>query len=192
VIGTIGLIKDKTHITNNVPNSGNRLFILGHTREELGGSEYFELIDREKYGRVPKVNLNTDKKNRSAVLDMIEKGLIEFVHDCSKGGIGTALSELAIFGNTGINIDLKNIPNTCTRNDFLLFSETHSRYIIGTNNPDELKKFMRNRKCKFSEIGGTDSTMTLRIHESGKEVINLPLKELANRYNTMNNTMDGI
>jgi len=123
---------------------------------------------------------------------MIEKGLIEFVHDCSKGGIGTALSELAISGNTGINIDLKNIPNTCARDDFLLFSETHSRYIIGTNNPDKLKKFMRNRKCNFSEIGRTDSTMTLRIHESGREVINLPVIELANRYNTMNNTMDGI
>ena len=192
VIGTIGLIKDKSHITNNIPKSGNRLFILGQTREELGGSEYFELINHAEYGRVPKVNLNTDKKNRSAVLEMIEKGLIEFVHDCSKGGIGTALSELAISGNTGINIDLKNIPNTCARDDFLLFSETHSRYIIGTNNPDKLKKFMRNRKCNFSEIGRTDSTMTLRIHESGREVINLPVIELANRYNTMNNTMDGI
>jgi len=192
VIGTIGLIKDRTHITNNIPNSGNRFFILGQTREELGGSEYFELIDRGEYGRVPKVNLRTDKNNRSAVLDMIEKGLIDFVHDCSKGGIGTALSELAIFGNIGIDIDLKNIPNSCTRNDFLLFSESHSRYIIGTNNPDKIKKFMRNRKCSFSEIGRTNSMLTLNIHNSGKEVINLPIKELENRYNTMNSTMDGI
>ena len=192
VIGTIGLIRDRSYITNNIPKMGNRLFILGQTREELGGSEYFELIDNADYGRVPKVNLNTDKKNRTAVLDMIEEGLIEFVHDCSKGGIGTALSELAIFGNIGIDVDLKNIPNTCTRNDFLLFSESHSRYIIGTNKPENLKKLMRNRKCSFSEIGQTDSTMTLSIHEFGKEVINLPVKELANRYNTMSNTMDGI
>jgi phosphoribosylformylglycinamidine synthase II len=191
VIGTIGLIKDRTHITNNIPNRGNRLFILGQTREELGGSEYFELIDHAEYGRVPKVNLRTDKKNRSAVLDMIEMDLIDFVHDCSKGGIGTALSELAIFGSIGIDVDLKNIPNTCTRNDFLLFSESHSRFIIGTSNPDRLQKFMKNRNCIFSEIGRTDSTMTLNIHYSGKEVINLPINELVNRYNTMNITMDG-
>ncbi|HYY86864.1 MAG TPA: phosphoribosylformylglycinamidine synthase subunit PurL [Nitrososphaeraceae archaeon] len=192
VIGTIGLIKDRNHITNNIPKMGNNLFILGQTREELGGSEYFELIAHAECGRVPKVNLKTDKKNRSAVLDMIGKGLIDFVHDCSKGGIGTALSELAIFGNIGINVDLKNIPNSCNRTDFLLFSESHSRFIIGSSNPDKIRKFLRNRKCSFGEIGRTDSTMALNIHNSGKEVINLPIKELANRYNTMNSTMDGI
>lgn len=192
VIGTIGLIKGQAHITNNIPNVGNKLFILGQTREELGGSEYFELIGRAEYGRVPKVNLKTDKKNRSAVLDLIENGLIDFVHDCSKGGIGTALAELAISGNIGINIDLKKIPNRCKRDDFLLFSETHSRFIIGSSNPDKIKRFMRNRKCSFSEIGQTDSSMTLNIHNSGKEVINLSIIELAQRYNTMNSTMDGI
>ncbi|MDP9490505.1 MAG: phosphoribosylformylglycinamidine synthase subunit PurL [Thermoproteota archaeon] len=192
VIGTIGLIKGQAHITNNIPNVGNKLFILGQTREELGGSEYFELIDRAEYGSVPKVNLKTDKKNRSAVLDLIENGLIDFVHDCSKGGIGTALAELAISGNIGINIDLKKIPNRCQRDDFLLFSETHSRFIIGSSNPDKIKRFMRNRKCSFSEIGQTDSSMTLNIHNSGKEVINLSIIELAQRYNTMNGTMDGI
>ena len=192
VIGTIGLIKGQSHITNNIPNVGNKLFILGQTREELGGSEYFELIGRAEYGRVPKVNLKTDKKNRSAVLDLIENGLIDFVHDCSKGGIGTALAELAISGNIGINIDLKKIPNRCKRDDFLLFSETHSRFIIGSSNPDKIKRFMRNRKCSFSEIGQTDSSMTLNIHNSGKEVINLSIIELAQRYNTMNSTMDGI
>jgi phosphoribosylformylglycinamidine synthase subunit PurL len=192
VIGTIGLIKGQAHITNNIPNVGNKLFILGQTREELGGSEYFELIGRAEYGRVPKVNLKTDKKTRSAVLDLIENGLIGFVHDCSKGGIGTALAELAISGNIGINIDLKKIPNRCKRDDFLLFSETHSRFIIGSSNPDKIKRFMRNRKCSFSEIGQTDSSMTLNIHNSGKEVINLSIIELAQRYNTMNSTMDGI
>src|SRR5918996_697268 len=192
VIGTIGLIKRQAHITNNIPNVGNKLFILGQTREELGGSEYFELIGRAEYGRVPKVNLKTDKKNRSAVLDLIENGLIDFVHDCSKGGIGTALAELAISGNIGINIDLKKIPNRCKRDDFLLFSETHSRFIIGTSNPDKINRFMRNRKCSFSEIGRTDSSMTLNIHNSGKEVINLSIIELAHRYNTTNSTMDGI
>jgi len=192
VIGTIGLIKGQAHITNNIPNVGNKLFILGQTREELGGSEYFELIGRAEYGSVPKVNLKTDKKNRSAVLDLIENGLIDFVHDCSKGGIGTALAELAISGNIGINIDLKKIPNRCKRDDFLLFSETHSRFIIGSSNPDKIKRFMRNKKCSFSEIGQTDSSMTLNIHNSGKEVINLSIIELSQRYNTMNSTMDGI
>lgn len=191
VIGTIGLIKDRTHITNNIPSIGNTLFILGLTSEELGGSEYFELIDRQTYGSVPKVDLKTDKKNRLAVLVLIENGLIDFVHDCSKGGIGTALAELAISGNLGINTDLKKIPNNCSRHDYLLFSESHSRFIIGTSQPDRLKTILSKRNCIFSEIGKTDSTKTLNLHYSGKEIIKLSNDELIRNYNKMNNTMDG-
>ena len=191
VIGTIGLIKDRSHITNNIPSIGNTLFILGQTSEELGGSEYFELIDRQTYGSVPKVDLKTDKKNRLAVLDLIENGLIDFVHDCSKGGIGTALAELAISGNLGINTDLKKIPNNCSRHDYLLFSESHSRFIIGTSQPDRLKRILSRRGCIFSEIGKTDPTKTLNLHYSGKEIIKLSNDELIRNYNKMNNTMDG-
>ena len=191
VIGTIGLIKDRSHITNSIPIIGNTLFILGQTSEELGGSEYFEIIDRQTYGSVPKVNLKTDKKNRLAVLELIEKGLIDFVHDCSKGGIGTALAELAISGNLGINIDLKKIPNNCSRHDYLLFSESHSRFIIGTRRPDRLKRILSRRKCIFSEIGKTDPTKTLNLHYSDKEIINLSNDDLIRHYNTLNITMDG-
>ena len=191
VIGTIGLIKNRSHITNNIPIIGNTLFILGQTSEELGGSEYFELIDRQTYGSVPKVDLKTDKKNRSAVLDLVEKGLIDFLHDCSKGGIGTALAELAISGNLGINIDLKKIPNNCSRHDYLLFSESHSRFIIGTRRPDRLRKILSRRKCTFSEIGKTDPTKTLNLHYSDKEIINLSNDDLIRHYNTLNITMDG-
>lgn len=191
VIGTIGLIKHRSHITNNIPVIGNTLFILGQTSEELGGSEYFELIDRQTYGSVPKVDLKTDKKNRLVVLDLIEKGLIDFVHDCSKGGIGTASAELAISGNLGMNIDLKKIPNNCSRHDYLLFSESHSRFIIGTSQPDRLKRILSRRKCIFSEIGKTDPTKTLNLHYSGKEIINLSDDDLIRNYNKMNNTMDG-
>jgi phosphoribosylformylglycinamidine synthase len=191
VIGTIGLIKDRSHITNNIPIMGNTLFILGQTSEELGGSEYFELIDRQTYGSVPKVDLKTDKKNKLAVLDLIEKGLVDFVHDCSKGGIGTALAELAISGDLGINVDLKKIPNNCSRHDYLLFSESHSRFIIGTSQPDKLKRILSKRKCVFSEIGKIDPTKTLNLHYSGKEIINLSNDDLIRNYNKMNNTMDG-
>jgi phosphoribosylformylglycinamidine synthase subunit PurL len=191
VIGSIGLIKDRSHITNSIPIIGNTLFILGQTSEELGGSEYFEIIDRQTYGSVPKVNLKTDKKNRLAVLELIEKGLIDFVHDCSKGGIGTALAELAISGNLGINIDLKKIPNNCSRHDYLLFSESHSRFIIGTRRADRLKRILSRRKCIFSEIGKTDPTKTLNLHYSDKEIINLSNDDLIHHYNKLNITMDG-
>jgi len=191
VIGTIGLIKNRSHITKTVPTVGDTLFILGQTNEELGGSEYFDSIVHSEYGNVPKVDLETDKKNNLAVSNLIQNGLVDFVHDCSKGGIGTALAELVITSNLGINIDLKNIPNNCSRHDYLLFSESHSRFIVGSKQPGRVKKILRSKKCIFSEIGRVDTTKILNLCYSGKEVINLPHNDLNCRYNTMNHIMDG-
>ena len=191
VIGTIGLIKDRSNITKCVPTFGDTLFVLGKTYEELGGTEYTDLMGHSKYGNVPKVDLEIDRKNNSAVLALIQQRLIDFVHDCSKGGIGAALAELAISGNVGIAIDLKKIPSDCSRHDYLLFSESHSRFIIGSKQPDRVKKLLRSRRCIFSEIGEVETTKILNFHYSGKEVINLPVYDLACRYNSINHIMDG-
>jgi phosphoribosylformylglycinamidine synthase len=101
------------------------------------------------------------------------------------------LAELAISGNLGINIDLKKIPNKCSRHDYLLFSESHSRFIIGTRRADRLKRILSRRKCIFSEIGKTDPTKTLNLHYSDKEIINLSNDDLIHHYNKLNITMDG-
>jgi phosphoribosylformylglycinamidine synthase subunit PurL len=191
IIGTIGLIEDRWHITTNVPVVGDTLFILGQTNEELGGSEYFDSHLHSKYGNVPMVDLETDRRNNLAVLHLIQNGLVDCVHDCSKGGIGTALAELAISGKLGINVDLKKIPNNCSRCDYLLFSESHSRFIIGTRQPDKVNKILNGRNCVFSEIGKIDRTKILNLHYSGKEIINLPVDDLNHSYNTMNHIMNG-
>jgi phosphoribosylformylglycinamidine synthase subunit PurL len=144
-----------------------------------------------KYGNVPMVDLETDRRNNLAVLHLIQNGLVDCVHDCSKGGIGTALAELAISGKLGINVDLKKIPNNCSRCDYLLFSETHSRFIIGTRQPDKVNKILSARNCVFSEIGKIDRTKILNLRYSGKEIINLPVDDLNRSYNTMNHIMNG-
>jgi phosphoribosylformylglycinamidine synthase len=164
---------------------------LGKTYEELGGTEYTDSIGYSEYGNVPKVDLEIDRKNNSVVLALIQHGLIDFAHDCSKGGIGAALAELAISGNVGIDIDLEKIPNNCSRHDYLLFSESHSRFIIGSKQPDRVKEILRSKRCIFSEIGEVETTKILNIHYSRKEIINLPVNDLAYSYNTINHIMDG-
>lgn len=191
VIGAIGLIKDRRHITSNVGNLGDTLFIIGQTKDELGGSEYFHAMSRPVYGKVPKVDLKIDKKNGMAVLALIHKGLISFAHDCSKGGIGIALAELAISSNLGIDIDLERIPSNCKRQDHLLFSESHSRFIIGTNQADKVRRILSTRKCVFSEIGKVDRTNILNLSNSGEQIIKLTISDLEKAYNTMSNIMDG-
>jgi len=62
----------------------------------------------------------------------IKKGLVASCHDCSDGGLGIALAETAFSGGFGITADL--------RNDYLLFSESQSRFVV-TISPKSKDKF---------------------------------------------------
>jgi phosphoribosylformylglycinamidine synthase len=107
------------------------LVVIGDTKDELGGSEYFEYIHRFIGGICPRVDFTDSKINMLAVLSLIKNKLVKSVHDCSKGGFAIALSELSIFGNIGCDIDIEKLSY---KNDIsiekLLFSESHSRYLL--------------------------------------------------------------
>ena len=130
LIGVLG-IKDKTPFLSVSPNNDDYLVVIGDTKDELGGSEYFEYIHRFIGGICPRVDFTDSKINMLAVLSLIKNKLVKSVHDCSKGGLSIALSELSIFGNIGCTIDVEKIP--CEENlssEKILFSESHSRYLL--------------------------------------------------------------
>src|ERR687890_2726084 len=154
VIGMIGLVEKGSWIMQCGLKQENSIFIIGSTLDEMGASEYYEYYHNITGGNVPKLDLRRDKLNGHAILHLIRKHLVDCVHDCSKGGLAVALSEMAIQGRAGIIIDLDSIPNTCSRIDNLLFSESHSRYIIGTRKPDEVEKYLANiNGIIFARIG---------------------------------------
>ena len=61
-----------------------------------------------------------------------EKGLVKACHDCSEGGIGVAIAEMAFAGGCGATIHLENVPlgEPMDRDDFILFSESNSRFLV--------------------------------------------------------------
>ena len=89
-------------------------------------TEYSEYIHKFIGGKCPTVNFNESKKNMNSVLEIIENELIKSVHDCSKGGIAVALSELCITNQMGCNVSLEKIPgekpcSTCDKNSDFFF-----------------------------------------------------------------------
>jgi len=155
VIGAIGLIEEKRMITQPALDNGDSIFIVGTTADEIGGSEYYEYFHHKTGGNVPKVDINIDKLNLRSTLLLIDKNVVSCVHDCSKGGAAVAVSEMAILGGVGFNIFIDKIPNSCSNTDNLLFSESHSRYIIGTQEPKRVEKILSDIDgLVFSRIGG--------------------------------------
>ena len=155
LIGVLGII-DSIPLTTTPPNHGDYLVIIGKTKDELGGSEYYEYIHKFIGGHCPTVNFKDSKINMLTVLSLIKNKLVKSVHDCSKGGAAIAISELSIFGNIGCDI---NIEKLLYKNDIsiekLLFSESHSRYllVIDKKNIGQVKQFLLKKKTSFAILG---------------------------------------
>ena len=77
------------------------------------------------------------------------------LQSASKGGISVAISELCMKNNIGCKIEMTKIPSEKMSNDRILFSESHSRYLLVAKNKDIIKisKFLKNSKVSFSKIG---------------------------------------
>ena len=127
----IGKIKDVNKaVTMDAKCAHDLVYIIGETKEELGGSEWFALHNAIG-NAVPKVKAASAIKIYRALQRAIENGLVASCHDCSDGGLAVALIETAFAGALGMNLDLSKVPYSGTRrNDYILFSESASRFIV--------------------------------------------------------------
>jgi phosphoribosylformylglycinamidine synthase len=154
LIGVLGLI-DKTLLKPQKIESGDALIIVGTTKNELGGSEYYEHIHDFIGGNAPKINLAESKKNMDSVLQVIRSGQVKAAHDCSKGGLAIAISELSITNNIGCAISLEKIPQEKLDYTKLLFSESHSRYllVVDKSKLNSVLSILKKKNVASSHIG---------------------------------------
>jgi phosphoribosylformylglycinamidine synthase subunit PurL len=188
VIGAIGIGDKLENIGKARLSPRCHIFVIGSTKEELGGSEYYLSFHKSEGGKVPRLDFAEDKRNAMAVSDLIANGVVKGVHDCSKGGIAIALAESAINGNTGFDVDLSLAPNTCDRIDSLMFSESNSRYVVITERPKELSEILTNCKSRIycRKIGHTSDSAandTVQYRKGNQILVNLELEKLRLAYN---------
>lgn len=154
LISAIGIIPDiNKAVTMDVKCPGDWVYIIGMTKNELGGSEYARMKGIEG-GVVPRVDHQAAKTLFSSLYSAISKGLIASCHDCSDGGLIVALIESAFAGGYGMNLDLHSVPITDIHTDSeILFSESASRFII-TLAPENAALFENcMKKVSIARIG---------------------------------------
>ena len=156
VISVAGLIKGSHNIrTRKISTLHPVIVLVGTTFDELGGSEYYSVMNNKNSGIVPKLNFELEKKAQKLVRDGIKVGLFGAVNDCSKGGLVHSLLQMCMSGDIGASVDLSKIPTNCKRWDDILFSESHSRFLvtIKEKNLVNLLNISRNHNIPVSIIG---------------------------------------
>lgn len=180
----IGKIKDvKKAVTMDAKHPQDLVYIVGETKEELGGSEWFA---RQKFigNNAPQVNAAQAIKTYKALHKAIQSDLIASCHDCSDGGLAVALAETAFAGDLGMNIDLNLVPYTGKkRNDYILFSETASRFVV-TIHPENKKRFEKiMAENIISEIGLVTGNGLFRVSGlDGKLIIKEKINKLKDAW----------
>src|SRR4029077_3273117 len=135
VIGMVGLL---SRVDRAVPSharaKGDAVFVLGETRAELGASQLWEAVYGFVGGTPPHVDLQVERRLVEYLIAAAERGLIRSAHDCSQGGLGVALADVAMGGpyeeaGFGLDVDLTAYGLGLAAPE-LLFSESHGRAVV--------------------------------------------------------------
>lgn len=162
LFSVIGKIEDvRKSVTMDAKRPGDAVYLLGTTRNELGGSEY--LAAKGFVGNsVPKVDAPSALKRYRSYHKAVLDGLVASCHDLSDGGLAVAAAETAFAGGFGMSLDLAKVAFEGEgRNDAaVLFSESASRLLV-TVRPEKAAAFEAAMAgTAFARIGEVTSDRT--------------------------------
>ena len=187
LITAIGIIQDvRKAVTVDLKRSGNLIYLVGRTFPELGGSEYYRLMGF--LGKtVPRVEVKQAKRIVDSVVEAIDAGVVKACHDLSEGGLAVAMSEMAFTGDCGVDLWLKNVPRlrSLIRNDFLLFSESNSRFLVEVDkkHSEDFQELMRGNP--YALIGASRRDATFSVYGvNGNKLVETNLATLRKAWKT--------
>jgi phosphoribosylformylglycinamidine synthase len=132
LFSVIGKVPDVSlSVTSDFKKPGDLVYLLGSTRDELGGSEIESELNA-RGGDVPRVDAARFKSRYQALHRAMLARLVSACHDLSDGGLGVALAEMAIGGRLGATIDLARSPvaGSGLETLALLYSESAGRLLV--------------------------------------------------------------
>ena len=194
VIMIVGIIEgEKKIITLPFKDVGNEVFLIGETKAELGGSEYYSVIHNLEGGIPPSVDEKKIQNRWNFLFELYNRNLVKANHDVDKGGILITISEMCFKNKIGIDLDFTDCCEGHLRDDEFLFSESVGRFIIETSPEDHdlILDLAKQFNVNVKKIGVLNSKSVISVSglKSGRFKLNLEkMKELFD--STIPNLMD--
>ncbi len=173
VITALGIVPDLSRcMSADFKRSGNSIYLVGETKAELGGSEYFKLKDLSG-GEAPKLDSLSAASLYKSVNRLTDQSYVRACHDISQGGLAVALAEMCFARGLGAEIVLKKTGlDPITE----LFSESNSRFLIEVDKGEEDKCDKILKGYPYSKVGKvTDDGIVINSAE-GKKLVELETK----------------
>ncbi|MFF4950973.1 phosphoribosylformylglycinamidine synthase subunit PurL [Streptomyces chattanoogensis] len=176
VVAVLGVIDDVNRRTPIAfADEGHLLYLLGDTREELGGSAWSQVVHDHLGGLPPKVDLERERLLAEILISASRDGMVDAAHDLSDGGLIQALVESCLRGGKGARLV---VPDGLDPFVFL-FSESAGRAVVAVPRSEELR---------FTDMCGARGLPATRIGVvDGAEIdvqgqFSIPLSELKDAH----------
>jgi phosphoribosylformylglycinamidine synthase len=197
LVSAIGQIEHAADaLTLDFKFEGDAVYLLGVTRNETGGSEYFRLRGerenaRAAHGdpapyvgnRVPAVHEAETLPLYRALEAAIRHKLVRSAATPAKGGLALALARSAMAGELGVELDLDRAPDLAgLPPDVALFSESNGRFVVtvAANDGPAFEAHFRGLAC--SRIGTVTPGKTLRVALHGERRVELSVTAMKTAY----------
>jgi phosphoribosylformylglycinamidine synthase len=179
-IGGVGLMQDHAKMaTIAFKAEGDIVILVGDSdfgSDDVGQSLWLREIHGREDGVPPKVDLHTERKNGEFIRRIIDAELVNAVHDISDGGLAVCLSEMALGGRLGCDVQ-----RYLTR-DHWYFSETQSRYVVTcTGSLDakaQIEALAREAGISVEIIGEVTGDRVILRREEGEAIADVSLATL--------------
>ncbi len=193
LISTFGIINDVEKCqTIDFKFSGDLIYILGETNDELGGSEYHSYISdtifkkKHVHNAIPKVNPKKNKAIYKAISKAFSKEIIASSVSIERGGLAVALAKSSMAGMLGFKIDISKIPaDQNLRKDTLLYSESQGRLLVTVDpsNKKDFEKIFDN--FSFACIGKVSKDNRMIINLKKDTIVNTDVGKMLKIYKGM-------
>jgi phosphoribosylformylglycinamidine synthase len=149
VVGVLGLVDDvRRRVPMGFRTAGDRVLLLGETRDELGGSEWAWSVHRHLGGLPPRVDLAAEQVLGEVMVVAAADGLATSAHDLSDGGLAQAVVESCLRRGLGISLALQGDPFIA------MFSESTARALVTVPaGDDRFTALLAERGVPYTELG---------------------------------------
>ena len=126
VVAVLGVVDDVTRRTpTGFVAEGERVLLLGETREELSGGEWAHVVHGHVGGTPPVVDLAAERSLAELLHEAV--GLVTSAHDLSDGGLAQTLAESCLRHDVGASVSLAGVA----ADPFVaLFAESVARVVV--------------------------------------------------------------
>jgi phosphoribosylformylglycinamidine synthase subunit PurL len=189
VLGVVGILEDVHRAAKMHFDAPGRTIVVLRAGEagditdaesEFGSSEYAKEVLGSLWGYPPQLDLEKEAGLQKTVIELIQRGLVESVHDCADGGIVVALAEKGLPKGVGARV---NLTSDGLFAEFALFGEDASRIVISCA-PEQVARIKEvgQRFAVTTQVIGETIPELFEISLDGKVVISTVLSELGEVY----------